>query len=82
MSHERMDDRMAGALPKEETPPVGSQMVAFKIDWERKLLVMGIPLGDGNACFQEGTARDWYPIFELGLKMCRDLERGGGEPPR
>lgn len=82
MSHERLEDRLARVLPEAATPPIGAQMVAFKIDWEKRELAMGFPAENGEGFVVIATPRDWYPIFELGLKMCRDIERGGGEPPR
>lgn len=73
-------------LPKGWEPKIvdaGKAPIKFAIDWERKVLMMGLVVKDEMGFHSGGfdlTAEDAYALGDLMIKMALDLRDGGGNP--
>ncbi len=72
--------------PKGREPKIvdtGKAPIKFAIDWERKVLMMGIVVKDEMGFHSGGFDLTWEDAYALGdllVKMAMDLKDGGGDP--
>lgn len=63
----------------------GHAPIKFAIDWERRVVMMGVVVKDEMGFHAGGFDLPWesaYSIGELMIKMALDLKDGGGAQPR